>query len=158
MRFTTRSPSLNVPALLMSIIAHLLSSRMHISRKDPRDNALQSARAVRPGEQCQARAKRPSLRQASLAKAFHVPFEDGPFAERRALAPLADGELGMELEDLPRRGSSLLHHAEMGVADGLKPPPLGRIVHPLDRRYDVLVALQGVVGVGEIPEVPIGIV
>ena len=34
--------------------------------------------------------------------------------------------------------------------------PSEGIVHALD--YDVLVALQGVVGVGEISEVPIGIV
>src|SRR5271156_6035945 len=113
MRFTTRSPSLNVPALLMSIIAHLLSSRMHISRKDPRDNALQSARAVRPGEQCQARAKRPSLRQASLAKAFHVALEDERVAIGRALAPLSDGELRVEADDLPRRRLRFAHHPEM---------------------------------------------
>src|SRR5271154_4706662 len=108
MRFTTRSPSLNVPALLMSIIAHLLSSRTHISRKDPRDNALQSARAVRQRVQ-----RHPSLRQASLTEAFHVALEDERVAIGRALAPLSDGELRVEADDLPRRRLRFAHHPEM---------------------------------------------
>ena len=45
----------------------------------------------------------------------------------------------------------------MGVADGLKPPPLGRIVHALDRRNDVFVASQSVISVGEIPKIPVGV-
>src|SRR5271167_268293 len=71
----------------------------------------------------------PSLRQAGLTEAFHVSLEDERVAIGRALAPLSDGELRVEADDLPRRRLRFAHHPEMRVVDSEQPLALGRIVH-----------------------------